>query len=135
MKIIHLSYVLYGYAHVRAAICTDSDWQDPQQLSCGYYSSSGLCSDHKFTEMGGKYSGSAYNFPELNCCACGKGKADNFYQEPGTSPYTCVQKAVNNKSKQVVEYCSKAQNKYQCTDFKFSRDLHCDWNAGKPEIV
>ena len=85
--------------------------------------------------MGGKYSGAAYNFPELNCCACGKAKSQGFYKEPGTKPYTCVQKAANNKSEQVVEYCAKAKNQYQCTDFQYSRDLHCDWNPGRQEII
>ena len=112
MKIAKLVLILLSCAQVNGIICSDSDWQDPQQLGCDYYSSSGLCQDYKFTDIGAKYSGSAYNFPELNCCACGKGRSENYYKEPDTTPYTCVQKAINNKSEQVVQYCNKAKNRF-----------------------
>lgn len=57
--------------------------------NCAYYKSKGICTANDFHEILQYYGGKQYNFPELNCCECGK-KDDKYYQAPSTAPNTCT---------------------------------------------
>ena len=41
-------------------------------LNCSDYEDFGLCNDGEFTERGQNYKGKDYDYPEYNCCSCGR---------------------------------------------------------------
>ena len=48
-------------------------WKDPDGFTCYYYELKRICSKNTgyyYTVQ--YYAGYSYNFPELNCCYCGK---------------------------------------------------------------
>ena len=54
--------------------CRDNGWRDQRGRTCGFYSSNGLCSNGapSLDPHHAHWIGSEYNYPERNCCACGK---------------------------------------------------------------
>jgi len=53
--------------------CTDTPkWEDPKGNGCIVYKNWPSCHDGKPIEGNEKYMGKKYDFPEKNCCICGK---------------------------------------------------------------
>ena len=64
----------------------DMSWTDPEGLTCADYSMNGYCNGYGFNEGYGMYSGPARNYPEMNCCLCGKGNfpaPPSCWEDPG----------------------------------------------------
>ena len=59
---------------VTSARCDNTpDWKDRDGYSCYFYSRVGRqCTGHGFSSTAAHFGGKFFNFPELNCCACGK---------------------------------------------------------------
>lgn len=89
-----------------------------------------MCTTTGYKEFDKEYAGSRFNFPEMNCCACGKNKNINAAEEkPSIYGGECTHLPVESKSKVVVEYC-KVRNKRQCLlGFPKVRDDQCVWNS------
>jgi hypothetical protein len=64
-------------------------WRDPNGFNCYYYELKGICTKTGYYHSVGYYAGFVYNFPELNCCYCGKDDIP-FDQAPATTPGRCV---------------------------------------------
>lgn len=72
----------YGYAYEMDSLalaqqrssCIDSSgWRNKYGATCAKYVHDLLCKDGRVVEGQAWASGAEYNFPERNCCACGKG--------------------------------------------------------------
>ena len=48
------------------------NWQDKDGVDCLRYEKQGICQNNGYHYNAYYFSGKRYNFPELNCCACGK---------------------------------------------------------------
>ena len=110
--------------------CTDTfGWKDKNGNDCQYYQKKNICKDNRINRVASSVfiAGSEYNFPELNCCACGK-TGTLFYQDQKKKPGTCEQTAFNNKSKYIVQYCAVAKQPSSCVMAKpWYRSIHCQW--------
>jgi hypothetical protein len=118
--------------------CSDHRvWKDSDGLSCYNYKFR-YCGGGRLKTQFQYHGGQEYGFPELNCCACGKGDP-TYYAAPSKHPYSCTHIAANSISRQMVEYCAEANsgnneysnsntssNSQQCTDS--GRSVHCAWN-------
>ena len=120
----------------RRAVCTDTmGWRDKDELGCYFYQIKKICISNGFGQSLRFYSGNTYNFPELNCCACGKKNQliYNQYPEstklPSSLPNTCTHLEVNNKSQHIRKYCTEATTFDECNSLGPKwRSLHCRWN-------
>ena len=84
------------------------------------------------------YAGARYNFPTLNCCACGQ-QDRVFFESPSFVPNSCTHKdEENSKSEHIVNFCKGAKDATQCTlggNGSSWRSLHCMWNVDAFEMV
>ena len=76
-----MNLVFYLFLHLtdwvlashNKAYCTDtSNWVDKHTFNCWFYERKGICSNGEIVSSAAYYGGNSYNFPELNCCECGK---------------------------------------------------------------
>ena len=72
-----------------------------------------------------KNGGAIENFPENNCCGCGKSNV-KFYQLPNREPEVCTHKKVNSVSRHVVDLCSLVRTRIECQSGSYTE--HCNWN-------
>ena len=115
---------------ILAQTCRDNKWwKDKHGYNCQFYAVRRICRNRDFNPIAQYYGGVTYNFPELNCCACGKSDG-KFYLPPTTFQNKCTHKAANSRSKHVVDYCALAKSQYECNQKAPKwRYLHCTWNA------
>ena len=88
----------------------DHGWVNKNGQLCSDYTKLGYCKNDEITSLGEPYAGEENNWPELNCCNCGKeNKGDkSYYVEPSKELYQCTHVPSQSYSKIVVEYCAKA---------------------------
>ena len=140
MKILIVTIVISFFEMVSAshnrAYCSDTTyWKDKHGFNCWFYERKGICKNGRFTHLARYYGGFNYNFPELNCCECGK-SSSSYYKAPTKVQNSCTHTAKNSKSRHIVEYCREAQSQYSCNNQKPTyRILHCKWNAMVTEVV
>jgi len=99
--------------------CSDDvGWVNSDGQGCSDYTNLGYCYQDEVTETGQPWSGQENNYPELNCCNCGRETKDNkqFYEAPNREYYSCTHKESHSYSSRIVEYCKQAQNKAACND-------------------
>ena len=78
--------------------CTDTpNWKDNHEYGCQYYKKQKICKNGKISENGEFYAGERYNFPEMNCCECGKSDK-KFFQKPSSQPKVCTHLVANSYS-------------------------------------
>ena len=92
--------------------CTDTEnWLDGKKNKCEDYSE-GWCEKGQLSPDHSDKAGSSNNFPELNCCVCGKKKFNNLPSvNPSTDPNVCVHSAENSESMFVVAKCRRLLKK------------------------
>ena len=95
----------------------DKGWVNNNGKFCQDYTNLGYCKNDEVTPLGEAYTGEDNNFPELNCCNCGKENKmeKDYYVGPSKEHYTCTHVQSQSYSKKIVEYCQVAQNKSACT--------------------
>ena len=112
-------------------------WRDKLGNNCRYYKDMGICSKYtkSFTSYKPYISGNEFQFPELNCCNCGKSDVP-FYQKPSKTPNSCTHLEVNSKSQHIVEYCKKVHSQVDCnSQYPGYRTIHCKWNAKQTQVT
>ena len=70
MKRLLLLIILTEKTSARCA--NTPDWKDRDGYGCFFYSRNGLCTGYGFSARAEYFGGVYFNFPEVNCCACGK---------------------------------------------------------------
>ena len=125
---MYYKFILLIFLPKISSQCIDTpNWTDLHKYDCKYYLNKDICRNNDL--LGEHYAGASYNFPELNCCACGKPKTNSFYQEPARNANQCTHLAENSVSKHVVDFCAKARNHGDCVEEDPTwRSLHCKWN-------
>ena len=70
-----------------------------KSYGCSYFIQRSMCLNGDFTPKHQFIGGKTYNFPELSCCKCGKGKnRRTYFQSPSIKPNMCTHKSENNFS-------------------------------------
>ena len=67
---MHKFILLALISKIRSQCIDTINWTDKHNYNCNYYLTKGICRNNDL--VGEHYAGALYNFPELNCCACGK---------------------------------------------------------------
>ena len=95
--------------------CVDTEkWSDNKGKSCSTYA--GFCSSYQFKPGFETYAGAINNFPELNCCSCGKKKLEDLPEYlPSEIPNMCVHTLENSKSIYVATRCQILSSEEECT--------------------
>ena len=77
--------------------CEDTPlWKDKSGNTCSYYFNT-ICLNGLYNRAYQNYAGSRFNFPELNCCQCGKMKFSGLSNiNPATEPSLCTHKRENS---------------------------------------
>eukprot|EP00808_Paulinella_micropora_P021583 g19910.t1 len=84
----------------KARVCKDTlNWQNGAGYTCAGYASQNWCANGRFTTGAEWTGGSTYNFPENNCCVCGKPATvtPSITSSPSRTPITGVS-ATNSPS-------------------------------------
>ena len=88
--------------------CFDTpSWLDKDGADCKNYEKSGICQNGGYYYAAQYFAGKIYNFPELNCCQCGKKHYRNYMSPvaPSTVEGTCTHSPQNSISHHIREYC------------------------------
>ena len=90
---------------ISAQKCQDTEeWKDNSGRGCSSYA--GMCSQNQLRAGQEAQSGEKNNFPEINCCACGKDKYGNLPESaPPEKPNMCVHTPENGESIYVASLC------------------------------
>ena len=64
--------------------CKDTvEWENPHNVTCQGYSDRGWCTNGGVSTPAWENMGSAFNFPQENCCVCGKQSSLPALKAPG----------------------------------------------------
>ena len=86
-----------------------------------------MCLNGNATASFKYFNGKYYNFPEQNCCACGK--TNDIFNEAVSTEYSlCTHDPLNSDTRRTVMYCEFAKDSKSSCETPVRRALHCVWN-------
>ena len=101
------NYLLFGVDHCQIIPCDeDPNWRGKGSITCSGFGT--YCQNYTYVPGYEYMFGAINNFPDSNCCNCGKGRNPPYLQAPNKTidaPDSCTHKKENDKSEIIVEFC------------------------------